>query len=144
MDAIIVWSSWCSLTIFLLHADDTIFYIPSLQSNNVYITFTTASTTSHLQHEINSITRWTSTNNMKLNVKKTKEFTVSFSKNQQSLLPRMVNNQCTQDYTYIIRSYVDLSYWLYLLQSKLNVYTRTLRRSGVPHNDLRSVYSMLF
>ena len=46
--------------------DVTIFDIPWLQSNNVYITFTTASTTSHLQHNYNSITRWTSNNNMKL------------------------------------------------------------------------------
>ena len=52
-----------------------------------------ATDSSTLQQEIENITQWTSANNMKLNVKKTKEFTVSFLKNQPSLPPLTVNNQ---------------------------------------------------
>ena len=52
-----------------------------------------ATDSSILQQEIENITQWTSANNMKLNVKKTKEFTVSFLKNQPPLSPLTVNSQ---------------------------------------------------
>ena len=46
-----------------------------------------------LQQEVDSVNQWSIANNMKLNVKKTKEFIVSFLTNQPSLQPLMINNQ---------------------------------------------------
>ena len=50
---------------------------------------------SKLQQEIDNVTQWLSANNMKLNVKKTKDlhFTVSFLHNQPSVEPLIVDNQ---------------------------------------------------
>ena len=46
-----------------------------------------------LQQELDNVTQWSSANNMKLNVKKTKDFTVSFLINQPLAQPLIVNNQ---------------------------------------------------
>ena len=48
---------------------------------------------SKLQQEIDNVTQWSSVNNMKLNVKKTKDFTVSFLHNQPSVEPLIIDNQ---------------------------------------------------
>ena len=48
---------------------------------------------SKLQQEIDNVTQWSGANNMKLNVKKTKDFTVSFLHNQPSVEPLIVDNQ---------------------------------------------------
>ena len=42
---------------------------------------------SKLQQEIDNVTQWSSANNMKLNVKKTEDFTVSFLHSQFSVEP---------------------------------------------------------
>ena len=42
---------------------------------------------STLQHEVDRVNQWSIANNMKLNVKKTKEFIVSFLKNQPPRQP---------------------------------------------------------
>jgi hypothetical protein len=47
---------------------------------------------SRIQPEIDNINQWSTVNNMKLNVKKTKEFTVSFLKTKPSLEP-LTNNK---------------------------------------------------
>ena len=46
-----------------------------------------------LQKKVDQINQWTVTNNMRLNTKKTKEFTICFAKSQVSLDPLVVNNQ---------------------------------------------------
>ena len=51
---------------------------------------------STLQHEVDRVNQWSIANNMKLNVKKTKEFILSFLKNQPSPQPLMINNQYLQ------------------------------------------------
>ena len=48
---------------------------------------------STLQSEVDKVNQWSIANNMNLNVKKTKEFIVSFLKNQPSLQPLMIDNQ---------------------------------------------------
>lgn len=48
---------------------------------------------STIQQEIDNVNQWSTVNNMKLNVKKTKVFIVSFLKNQPSLQPLFINNQ---------------------------------------------------
>ena len=53
----------------------------------------TAIDSSTLQQEINNIAQWSSVNNMKLNVQKTKEFTVSFLKNKPFFPPLTTNRQ---------------------------------------------------
>lgn len=45
-----------------------------------------------LQRELNKICEWTSSNNMKLNVTKTKEFIISFVKDPKLLDPLTVNS----------------------------------------------------
>ena len=79
--AFIFFPDYFPFTCRSLNMSMTLLYLIYSQRNltmHVYLTFTTAPTTSHLQHEINSLTQWTSNNNRKLNVKKTKEFTVYF------------------------------------------------------------------
>ena len=48
---------------------------------------------SKLQQETDNVTQWSSENNMKLNVKKSKDFIVSFLHNQPSVEPLIVDNQ---------------------------------------------------
>lgn len=75
------------------------------------------------------MTQWTSANNMILNVKKTKEFTVSFMKNQPQLPPLNDLKWCK----HVERICSKASKRLYVL--------RTLKRSGVPTSDPHSVHS---
>ena len=109
-----------------------------------------ATDSSTLQQEIENITQWTSANNMKLNVKKTKELTVSFLKNQPSLPPLTVNNQpleavpTTKLLGVILTSDLKWSKHVEYICSKASkrLYAlRMLKRSGVPPRDLCSVYS---
>ena len=109
-----------------------------------------ATDSSTLQQEIENITQWTSANNIKLNVKKTKEFTVSFLKNQPSLPPLTVNNQpleavpTTKLLGVILTSDLKWSKHVEYICSKASkrLYAlRMLKRSGVPPRDLCSVYS---
>ena len=103
-----------------------------------------------LQQEIENITQWTSANNMKLNVNKTKEFTVSFLKNQPSLPPLTVNNQPleavpTAKLLGVILTF-DLKWskhveYICSEASKRLYALRMLKRNGVPPSDLPSVYS---
>ena len=74
---------------------------------------TIASTSSHLQDEINAVTRWTSTNNMKFNEKKTKGIyrflfeestTITASDNYQQPTPRESQQNQTAWRTSILRS----------------------------------------
>ena len=48
---------------------------------------------SKLQQEIDNVTQWSSANKMKLNVKKTKDFTVTFLLSQPLVEPLIVDNQ---------------------------------------------------
>ena len=48
---------------------------------------------STLQTEVDSVNQWSIANNMNLNLKRTREFIVSFLKNQPSLQPLMIDNQ---------------------------------------------------
>ena len=48
---------------------------------------------STIQQEIDNINQWSTVNNMKLNVKKTKEFNLSFLKTKPSLEPLTINNR---------------------------------------------------
>ena len=59
----------------------------------IFEVVTPASATSTLQKEVDQINQWTVSNNMRLNTKKTKEFTICFAKSQVSLDPLVVNNQ---------------------------------------------------
>ena len=52
---------------------------------------------SKLQQEIDNVTQWSSANNMKLNAKKTKDFTVSFLHNQPSVELQISNGLHTSD-----------------------------------------------
>lgn len=105
--------------------------------------------TSTLQQDIDDVTRWTSDNNMKLNAMKTKEFIVTFTKSQPSLQPLLINNQPLELVHTIKLLGVHLSNnlkWDIHIEhvcskaSKRLYALRILRRSGVPSNDLRSVY----
>lgn len=102
-----------------------------------------------LQQEIDNINQWSTANNMKLNVKKTKEFTVSFLKNQPSLEPLVINNQPLEmlPTTKFLGVYLSSNLkWTTHIDyvcskaSKRLYALRTLRRNGVHPRDLRSVY----
>ena len=102
-----------------------------------------------LQNELNKIIEWTDSNNMKINVTKTKELSVSFLKNSPPADRLTVNNQSLDS----VRSSkllgvnlsTDLKWSIHIDEicaraSKRLYALRTLKRSGVPPTDLRSVY----
>ena len=102
-----------------------------------------------LQNELNKIIEWTNSNNMKINVTKTKELSISFLKNSLPAERLMVNNQSLDP----IRSSkllgvnlsTDLKWSIHIDEvcaraSKRLFALRTLKRNGVPVADLRSVY----
>ena len=105
----------------------------------------TAIDSSTLQQEINNIAQCSYINNMKLNVQKTKEFTVSFLKNMP-LLPPLTTNcqsleavQSTKLLGVVLSS--DLKWEKHIDHicsnaSKRLYALRTLKRSGVPPGDL--------
>ena len=66
-------------------------YVDDCAVSEVVITKEMDSST--IQQEIDNVNQWSTVNNMKLNVKKTKVFIVSFLKNQPSLQPLFINNQ---------------------------------------------------
>ncbi|CAB4001956.1 Hypothetical predicted protein [Paramuricea clavata] len=102
-----------------------------------------------LQQELHNVTQWSSENNMKLNVKKTKDFTVSFFINQPLAQPLIVNNQPLEAVTTIkllgVNLTSDLKWSAHIRDisskaSKRLYALRILRRNGVQPSDLRTVY----
>ena len=102
-----------------------------------------------LENELNKIVEWTNCNNMKINVTKTKELSISFLKNSLPAERLTVNNQSLDP----IRSSkllgvnlsTDLKWSIHIDEvcaraSKRLFALRTLKRNGVPPADLRSVY----
>ena len=105
--------------------------------------------TTTLQQEVDSFCQWATTNNMKLNVKKTKEFMVSFLKHTPQRDPLTVNNEPLQAVrtTKLLGVHLtsDLKWsahidYICAKASKCLYALRTLRRSGVPSRDLCSVF----
>ena len=105
--------------------------------------------TTTLQQEVDSFCQWATTNNMKLNVKKTKEFIVSFLKHTPQIDPLTVNNEPLQTVrtTKLLGVHLtsDLKWsahidYICAKASKRLYALRTLRRSGVPSRDLCSVF----
>jgi hypothetical protein len=99
-----------------------------------------------LQQEVDSVNQWSIANNMKLNVKKTKEFIVSFLTNQPSLQPLMINNQHLETVHTIklLGVYLtsDLKWIKHVTHicskaSKRLYALRLLKRNGVQSSDLR-------
>ena len=103
-----------------------------------------------LQRDLNKICEWTSSNNMKLNVTKTKEFIISFVKDPKLLDPLTVNSLPLESFnttkllgvhlssdlkrsTHVEAVCAKASKRLFALQS--------LKCNGVSPRDLRSVYS---
>ena len=104
---------------------------------------------STLQAEVDKIQQWTITNNMRLNIKKTKEFTVSFTNNQVPLQPLVVDSQPLESVvtTKLLGVHLssDLKWDTHIEHvcskaSKRLYALRILKRSGVPPADLRIVY----
>ena len=102
-----------------------------------------------LQQELDNVTQWSSANNMKLNVKKTKDFTVSFLINQPLAQPLIVNNQPLEAVKTIkllgVNLTSDLKWTTHIRHisskaSKRLYALRILRRNGVQPSDLRTVY----
>jgi hypothetical protein len=102
-----------------------------------------------LQQELDNVTQRSSANNMKLNVKKTKDFTVSFFINQPLAQPLIVNNQPLEAVNTIkllgVNLTSDLKCTTHIkhISSKATkrLYAlRILRRNGVQPSDLRRVY----
>ena len=105
--------------------------------------------TTTLQQEVDSFCQWATTNNMKLNVKKTKEFMVSFLKYTPQIDPLTVNNEPLQTVrtTKLLGVHLtsDLKWSAHIdyicAEASKRLYPlRTLRRSGVPSHDLCSVF----
>jgi hypothetical protein len=104
---------------------------------------------SRIQPEIDNINQWSTVNNMKLNVKKTKEFTVSFLKTKPSLEP-LTNNKRSIEVVHTAKLLgVQLSSNLkwnihidYMCSkaSKRLFALRMSKRNGVHPRDLRLVY----
>ena len=101
--------------------------------------------TTTLQQEVDSFCQWATTNSMKLNVKKTKEFMVSFLKHPPQIDPLTVNNEPLQTVRTTKLLGVHLTSdvkWsahtdnICAKASKRLYALRTLRRSGVPSRDL--------
>ena len=101
-----------------------------------------------LQQELDNVTQWSSAN-MKLNVKKTKDFTVSFLINQPLAQPLIVNNQPLEAVNTIkllgVNLTSDLKWTTHIRHisskaSKRLYALRILRRNGVQPSDLRKVY----
>ena len=104
---------------------------------------------STIQQEVDNINQWSTDNNMKLNVKKTKEFTLSFLKTKPSLEPLIINNRPIEVVHTAKLLGVQLSSNLkwnahidYVCSkaSKRLFALRMLKRNGVHPRDLRSVY----
>ena len=104
---------------------------------------------SKLQQEIDNVTQWSNANNMKLNVKKTKDFIVSFLHNQPSVEPLIVDNQTLEVVNTIklLGVYLtsDLTWTTHVRHisfkaSKRLYALRILKRSGVQPSDLKAVY----
>ena len=102
------------------------------------------------QQELNKICEWTSSNNMKLNVTKTKEFIISFVKDPKFLDPLTVNSLPLESINTTKLLGVHLSSdlkWSTHVEavcakaSKRLFALRSLKRNGVSPRDLRSVYS---
>ena len=102
-----------------------------------------------LQQVLDQISDWTKANNMKLNVSKTKELTVSFLKNRMCLEPLSFNSQpleAVQTFKLLgVQLSSDLKWtshidYIRAKASKRSYALRTLRRSRVPANDLLKVY----
>ena len=102
-----------------------------------------------MQNDVDYISEWTTTNNMRINVKKTKEFRVSFLKSEPQMEPLIINNQpievvkSTKLLGLNLRSDLKWSSHVEKICSKASkrLYAlRTLKRSGVPAKDLRTIY----
>ena len=102
-----------------------------------------------MQNDVDYIREWTTTNNMRINVKKTKEFRVSFLKSEPQMEPLIINNQpievvkSTKLLGLNLRSDLKWSSHVEKICSKASkrLYAlRTLKRSGVPAKDLRTIY----
>ena len=102
-----------------------------------------------LQNELNKIIEWTDSNNMKINVIKTKELSISFLRNNQPLDRLIVHDQPLDlvNSTKLLGVNVsaDLKWAIHIDEicakaSKRLYALRTLKRSGVQPKDLRSVY----
>ena len=103
-----------------------------------------------LQRELDKICKWTSSNNMKLNGTKSKEFIISFVKDPKLLDPLTVNSLPLESINTTKLLGVHLSSdlkWSTHVEavcakaSKRLFALRSLKRSGVSPRDLRSVYS---
>ena len=101
-----------------------------------------------LQQELDNVTQWSSANNMKLNVKKTKDFTVSFLINQPLAQPLIVNNQPLEAVNTIkllgVNLTSDLKWTTHIrhISSKAckRLYALRILRRNVQPSDLRTVY----
>ena len=102
-----------------------------------------------LQQEIDNVTKWSSANNMKLNAKKTKDFTVSFLHSQPSVEPLIVDNQNLEVVNTIklLGVYLtsDLKWTTHVRHisskaSKRLYALRILKRNGVQPSYLKTVY----
>lgn len=96
-----------------------------------------------------NVNQWSIANNMMLNVKKTKEFIVSFLSNQPLLQPLQINNQHLETIytTKLLGLYLtsDLKWTKHVdhicsKASKRLYALRLLKRNGVQSRDLRKVY----
>ena len=106
-----------------------------------------------LQQELDNVTQWSSANNMKLNVKKTKDFNVSFLINQPLAQPLIVNNQPLEAVNTIkllgVNLTSDLKWATHIRHisskaSKRLYALRILRRNGVQPSDLSIPVCSLF
>ena len=97
----------------------------------------------------NRVNQWSIANNMNLNVKKTKEFIVSFLKYQPSPQPLMIDNQCLEmvQTTKLLGVYLtsDLKWTKHVTHicskaSKRLYALGLLKRNGVRSRDLQKVY----
>ena len=102
-----------------------------------------------LQSELDKITEWTRSNNMKVNVSKTKEFSISFTKSNATVDELIVDRQPIElvQTSKLLGVHVsaDLKWsphidYICAKASKRLYALRTLRRSGVPSKDLPSVF----
>ena len=102
-----------------------------------------------LQNELSKIVEWTNSNNMKINVTKTKELSISFLKNSLPAERLMVNNQSLDPIRLSkllgVNLSTDLKWSIHIDEvcaraSKRPFALRTLKRNGVPlHQTLIGV-----
>lgn len=139
--------------LFLVMINDLTTSIPIykyIDDCTVFEVLTPSRATSTIQKEVDYINQWSTTNNMRLNIKKTKELTICFAKSQPLFDPLAINNhplESIQSFKLLgIHIQSDLKWNLHIeatcsKASKRLYALRCLKRSGVSPKDLRTVYS---